>query len=54
MAIDPGAVGGSDTGTLLAAMLESVQSQIGHVGGFRMSVDTENAALFAKFIERFH
>jgi hypothetical protein len=53
MAIDPGAVGSSDTGALLAAVLESVQSQIGHVGGLRMSVNTENTALFTEFIERF-
>jgi hypothetical protein len=53
MAIDPGAVGCSDTGALLAAMLESVQSQICHVSGFRMTENTENTTLFPEFVQRF-
>jgi hypothetical protein len=45
LAVDLAAVAGGDAGALLAAMLQRVQAQIGEVGGFRMAVDGENAAL---------
>jgi hypothetical protein len=48
---DPRPLRGGDAGTLLAAMLERVQTQVGHVGRFRMAVYAEDATLFSKFIK---
>ena len=38
-------------GALLAAMLQRVQAQIGELGGFRMAVNRDHAALVVEFIE---
>ena len=45
------AVAGADAGAFLAAMLQRVEAQIGQLGGFRMAVDGDDAALFVEFIE---
>ena len=44
------AVGRGDARRLLPAMLQRVQAEIGELGRFRMAVDGDYAALFAKFV----
>jgi hypothetical protein len=41
----------SDTGALLAPMLERIEPEVCHVGRFGMSEDAENAAFVLEFIE---
>ena len=50
VAADFAAVAGGDAGALLAAMLQSVQAEIGQVGGFRMAVDSEHTTLLVQFV----
>jgi hypothetical protein len=45
------AVGRNDSRRLLPAMLLRVQAEIGEVGGLRMPVDAEHAALFVEHVE---
>ena len=40
-----------DTGAFLAAVLQRMQTEIGEVGGIRVSPDAENAALFMNVFE---
>jgi hypothetical protein len=44
-----GAVGGSDAGGFLSAMLEGVEGEVGLAGGVGMVVDGDYAAVFAEF-----
>ena len=44
-------VRGRDAGALLAAMLQRVQPQVRHVGGFGMSEDAEDTTLVFEFIQ---
>ncbi len=46
-------VAGGYARALLPAMLQGVEAQVGEIGGFRMAVDGEDTAFFAKFIERY-
>src|ERR1700760_3505404 len=39
-----------DSGGFLAAMLQRVEAQVGHLGGFRMIEDAEDAALIVEMI----
>src|SRR5205807_7757915 len=52
IAVDVAAVAGGHTGALLAAMLQLVEAQICHVGGFRMAVNGKYSALFVKLVKR--
>ena len=45
------AVGRGDAGALLAAVLQRVEAEVGHVGRFGMAEDAEDAALVLEFIE---
>ena len=44
------AVGGSDAGRFLAAMLQSVEAEIGLARGVGMAVDRDDAAFFVKLV----
>ena len=44
------AVGRGDAGALLAAMLQRVQTEVGHVGGFGMTEDAEDAAFVLELV----
>src|SRR5690349_17390613 len=45
------AVGSADAGALLAAMLQRVQSEIAHLGGFGMAVDGYYAAFVVEVVQ---
>ena len=45
------AVGGGDAGRLLAAMLESIEGEIGLAGCVGVAVNGNNAAFFVEFIK---
>ena len=45
------AVGGGDARALLAAVLQRVQAEVGHVGRFGVAEDAEDAALVLEFVE---
>jgi hypothetical protein len=47
----PGAVGSGDAAPFLAAMLQCVKTEIGHIGRFGVAIDSENTAFFVEFIE---
>jgi hypothetical protein len=42
--------GGDDAAAFLAPVLERVESQVGDVGGFRMTVNAKYAALIVKVV----
>ena len=44
------AVGGSDAGGFLAAMLQRVEAEVRHLGGFGMAEDAEHAAMIVEVI----
>jgi hypothetical protein len=44
------AVGSDDATALLTAMLQSIEPEVGQVGGFVVSMDSEYAALVVKSI----
>src|SRR5262245_56189079 len=44
------AVGGGDAGALLAPVLQRVETEIGHVGGFGMAENAEDAAFFPELV----
>ena len=44
-------IGGGDPGTLLPAVLQRVQAEVGHVGRLGMAEDTEDAALLAELVK---
>jgi hypothetical protein len=44
------AVGSGDAGRFLAAMLESIEAEIGLTRGVRMAVDSDNPALLVEFV----
>jgi hypothetical protein len=44
-------VGGDDAATLLAAVLQGIEPQIGQVGRLGVTVDPEDAAFLMEFIE---
>ena len=46
----PPAIRGNDTGGLLAAVLQRVETEVNHVGGFRMSVDSHHRAFVVELI----
>ncbi len=48
---NPGTVGRNDPGTLLAAMLESVEAEVREVGSLGMPEDPEDAALVLELVE---
>ena len=48
--LQPVAVGRRDADALLAAMLERVQAEVGHVGRFGVAEDAEDAALFSELV----
>ena len=48
---DLAAVGGGDARALLTAMLQRVQAEVGHVGGFGMTEDAEDAALVFELVQ---
>ncbi len=48
--LQPAPVRRGDAGALLAAMLQRVQAEVREVGGLRMTVDAEDAALFLEFV----
>jgi hypothetical protein len=45
------AVGSGDARALLAAVLQRVESEVGHVGGFGMPEDAEHAAFVLEGVE---
>src|SRR5439155_24029851 len=49
---EPLAVGRSDAGALLPAVLEGVEAEVGELCGFRMAVDREYAAMVVEFVVR--
>jgi hypothetical protein len=51
MGPDFAAVGRGDPATFLAAMLQGVEPEIGHIRGFRVTENPENAAFFVKFVK---
>ncbi len=50
-AVDFGAVARADARAFLAAMLQCVQAQVGHLGGLGMAVNGDYAALVMEFIK---
>jgi hypothetical protein len=44
-------VGGYNAARFLAAVLESVQAQVHHIGRLRMAIDSHDGAFFVKFVE---
>ena len=51
VAVDFAAVAGADAGAFLAAMLQRVEAQVGHLGGLGMAVNGEDAAFFVEFVK---
>ena len=51
VAVNVAAVGGSDAGGFLSAMLQGVEAEIGELGGFGMVVDRHHAAFFVQLVE---
>jgi hypothetical protein len=45
------AVGGSNARAFLTAMLKGIKAKIGKLGGFRVSINPENAAMIVKLID---
>jgi hypothetical protein len=45
------AVAAGDPGTLLAAMLQGIQSQVRQIGGFRVAVNGKHPTLVVEFIK---
>jgi len=45
------AIGRGNASAFLAAMLESIKSEIGELGGVRVSIDPKNPAMIMKLIE---
>jgi hypothetical protein len=44
-------IAAGDTGALLPAMLQRIQSQVGEISGFRVAVDGKHAAFVVELIE---
>jgi hypothetical protein len=47
------AIGRGKTGSLLAAMLERIQTEVGKIGSLRTAVDAYDATLFTESIDWF-
>ena len=45
------AIGRGDASALLAAMLQGIKSEIGELGGFRVSIHPKNPAMIVEFID---
>ena len=48
--VDAAAVGGANAGRFLPPVLQGVQPQVGHLGGFGMAIDGDHTTFFMKFI----
>jgi len=46
-------IGRRDACALLSPMLQGIEPEIGHVGGFGMAEDAEDAALVSEFVEHY-